>query len=197
MRNIVLSFLLLFVLFVASCVIIDEDEPCFINDTGDLIITNSGIDVDVFPIDIYINGVFGGIMIGPEEELYEYELPIGTYEIEGFYQNGVISKTVYLSQCDELRIELEIAPISTEPCYINNTGNMMIKNVTNSVDSISLDIYINGVFTGATIASGEEYDEDELAAGYYEIEGRTPNGTTFIRTMDLLRCDDLLVELGN
>lgn len=200
MRNVALGFLMFLVLFVASCVIIDEDDPCFIDETGDLIIVNSTSIADSIPMDIYINSIFTGATIEPEGEYYEGQLPLGTYEIEGRNRSGmtITSKTVYLSVCDELIVELESFPISSEPCVINNTGNMIIKNVTNSVDSISVGVYINGFSTGVTIASGEQHYESGLNAGYYEIEGRISNGTMlFIKTIDLLQCDDLLVELGN
>ncbi|MFK7950922.1 MAG: hypothetical protein AB8G11_25305 [Saprospiraceae bacterium] len=202
MKNVVLGFLMLLMLFITSCVT-DSDfaDFCLENNTGSLTIINATSGTDGIPMEVYINGIFTGVTIEAGEEYYENELSVGTYEIEGFYQNGMIvtyTKVVYLSQCDDLTVELERHPNSITPCFVNNTGNMTIKNVTAGSDSISMNIYINGVFTGATIASSEEYYEGELLVANYEIEGRDPNGNiTYIKVVNLLQCDDLLVELGN
>lgn len=89
-------------------------------------------------------------------------------------------------------------PDVSDPCSTENTGDLTVVNVTSGVDGISMDIYINGIFTGATISPAGEHYEGALAVGTYEIEGRDPNGTvTFIKTVSLLQCDDLFVQLGN
>ncbi|MFK7950921.1 MAG: hypothetical protein AB8G11_25300 [Saprospiraceae bacterium] len=84
-----------------------------------------------------------------------------------------------------------------DPCAENNNGDLTVVNATSGVDGVPMDIYINGIFTGATISPGGEHYEGELEIGAYEIEGRESNGnTTFIKRVNLLQCDDLFVQLG-
>lgn len=85
-----------------------------------------------------------------------------------------------------------------DTCEEDQTGNLTIENTTSGVDGVSLDILINGNFTGATIAPGGQHFEPELAVGQYEVSGVDPNNTvTFIKDINLLVCDDLVVSLGN
>ncbi|NJN78513.1 MAG: hypothetical protein HC803_09500 [Saprospiraceae bacterium] len=89
-------------------------------------------------------------------------------------------------------------PGVADPCSTENTGDLTIVNATSGVNGIPMDIYINTHFTGATISPGGQHYEGSLAVGTYEIEGRDSNGTvTFIKTINLLQCEDLFVELGN
>ncbi len=100
-------------------------------------------------------------------------------------------------------VVLFIASCGTDPqiddtCITDNTGDLTIVNATSGVNGVPMQIYINNLFTGATISPGGEHYEGALAVGAYEIEGRDPNGTvTFIKNINLLQCDDLFVELGN
>lgn len=90
-----------------------------------------------------------------------------------------------------------VDPGVDDPCLTENTGDLTIVNATSGVDGVPMDIYINGIFTGATISPGGEHYEGALAVDTYEVEGRDPNGTvTFIKTVSLLQCDDLFVQLG-
>lgn len=100
-------------------------------------------------------------------------------------------------------VVLFIASCVTDPgiqdtCETDNTGDLTVVNATSGVDGIPMDIYINGIFTGAVISPGGEHYEGALAVGAYEVEGRASNGTvTFIKNINLLQCDDLFVQLGN
>lgn len=85
-----------------------------------------------------------------------------------------------------------------DPCLTENTGDLTIVNATSGVDGVPMDIYINGFAVGVTLSPGGQHYEGALAVDTYEVEGRDPNGTvTFIKTVNLLQCDDLFVELGN
>lgn len=89
-------------------------------------------------------------------------------------------------------------PGVTDTCVAENTGDLTIVNATSGVDGVPMEIYINGIFTGATISPGGQHYEGALAVGTYELEGRASSGTvTFLKTVSLLQCDDLFVELGN
>ena len=85
-----------------------------------------------------------------------------------------------------------------DPCSTENTGDLTIVNATSGVDGVPMEIYINGIFTGATISPGGQHYEGSLGVDTYEIEGRASNGIVkFLKTVSLLQCDDLFVELGN
>ena len=100
-------------------------------------------------------------------------------------------------------VVLFIASCVTDPgapdsCETENTGDLTLVNVTSGVSGIPMDIYINGIFTGATISPGGEHYEGALAVGDYTVEGRNTNGSvTFLKNISLLKCDNLFVELGN
>ncbi len=85
-----------------------------------------------------------------------------------------------------------------DTCEQDQTGNITVENATSGIDGVSLDIFINGNFTGATIPPGGQHFEPELAVGTYEISGVDPNNTvTFIKDINLVVCDDVVVLLGN
>jgi hypothetical protein len=89
-------------------------------------------------------------------------------------------------------------PGVTDTCVAENTGDLTVVNATSGVDGIPMGIYINGIFTGATISPGGKHYEGALAVGSYEIEGRESSGTSiFLKNINLLQCNDLFVELGN
>lgn len=88
--------------------------------------------------------------------------------------------------------------VNTDTCVAENTGDLTIVNATSGVDGIPMGIYINGIFTGATISPGGQHYEGALAVGTYQIEGRESSGASiFLKEVTLLQCDDLFVELGN
>jgi|AntRauTorckE5430_2_1112549.scaffolds.fasta_scaffold12801_2 hypothetical protein len=89
-----------------------------------------------------------------------------------------------------------IDPGVTDTCVDENTGDLTVVNRTSGVDGVPMEIYINGIFTGAIISPGAEHYEGALAAGTYEIEGRS-GAVTFLKEVSLLQCDDLFVQLGN
>ncbi|MFT5834154.1 MAG: hypothetical protein ACI97N_001788 [Cognaticolwellia sp.] len=91
-----------------------------------------------------------------------------------------------------------VDPGVTDTCIAENTGDLTIVNATSGVDGVGLEIYINGIFTGATISPGGQHYEGALGVDIYEVEGRASSGTVqFLKSVSLLQCDDLFVELGN
>jgi hypothetical protein len=86
-------------------------------------------------------------------------------------------------------------PNIEDPCVTDDTGDLTIVNATSGVNGVPLEIYINGTFTGTTLSPGGELYEGQLGTGSYSIEGRSST-VSFNKTVQLLQCDDLFVQLG-
>lgn len=107
MRNIILGFLTLTVLFISSCVTDPVVEDlCLTENTGDLTIVNATSGVDGVPMDIFINNFNIQVQLAPGAQHYEGALAPGEYIIEGRSSSADFIKQITLEQCDDLFVEL-------------------------------------------------------------------------------------------
>ena len=100
---------------------------------------------------------------------------------------GIFVVLSLMTSCATTELAIE------DNCEEENIGFL---TVTNASTDASMDLYIEGTYL-VTLSPQANHFVDNIRPGQYEIEGRESNGIRmWLRDVDVLNCEETLVNLG-